>query len=94
MKEKSVKTLILEWLDGKDWTYGGKIEDYIRAEVGAKASNASRQCRKLAEEGLLERRTNRIGGKGPAVVMYRRAYPASPVIFSPQMSQPSLKLPK
>jgi predicted transcriptional regulator len=56
MKE-SIKQKILFYLTEKrDWCYGGVIEDYIRQTDGHKASNASRRCRELEDEGKIERR--------------------------------------
>lgn len=65
----SIKHQILEFLVNKDWTYAGKIEDYIRETDGHKASNASRRCRELVEEGKLERRLVRLDSV--RVVQYR-----------------------
>ena len=35
---------------------GGEIEDWVRSISTFKASNASRTCRKLAEDGIIERK--------------------------------------
>ena len=79
--ESSIKGLILAYLKEKDsWIFGGTIEDYIRAKEGAKASNASRRCRELADEGLIERQivSIEIEGKTRRVVQYR-VKPTTPV---------------
>ena len=67
--EKSIKTLILEHLKGKDWVWGGKLEDHIRSLVGSKASTASRRARELENEGRIEKRL--VLFEGNRVVQYR-----------------------
>jgi hypothetical protein len=74
-KEMTVKTLILEYLRGRDWVWGGVIEDYVRSHVGSKASMASRRTRELQNEGKLEARYEQVNGKGPHVVQYRYREP-------------------
>jgi hypothetical protein len=39
----------------EEWTNGGEVERFAM-ELGYKASNASRRCRELASEGVLDRR--------------------------------------
>lgn len=69
MKE-SIKQKILFYLTEKrDWVYGGLIEDFIRQTDGHKASNASRRCRELEDEGKVERRIVKLNGL--SVVQYR-----------------------
>lgn len=73
MKE-TVSSRIIEYLKGKSWQWGGKIEDHIRASMGSKASNASRICRSLAEAGILDRRLEAFeGSDGRKFVQYRIA---------------------
>lgn len=68
----SVKKFIIQYLtESGDWMYGGKIEDNIRSIIGTKASNVSRECRTLAEKGILLKQLVQIDNKGPNVVMYR-----------------------
>jgi len=58
---KALKQRILdylfEWrcLQPEKWINGGEIEK-LAQEVGYKASNASRRCRELYEEGKINRR--------------------------------------
>ena len=69
---ESIKQLIIKYLEEQGgWVFGGKIEDYIRGLVGAKASNASRRCRELQNSGFLESRKVQVEGVGPWVVQYR-----------------------
>lgn len=65
----SLKEKILTFLKPNEWTYGGTIEDHIRATEGRKASNASRRCRELHEEGKVEARYVIVDGR--KVVQYR-----------------------
>lgn len=68
----SIKQIIIKFLEADGgWVFAGKIEDYIRSELGAKASNASRRCRELEKSGILEKSLVQIDGKGPRVVRYR-----------------------
>jgi hypothetical protein len=68
----TVKTLILEYLRGRDYTPAGLIEDYIRTVDHSKASTSSRRCREMVEDGKLEADYRQINGKGPHFVCYRR----------------------
>lgn len=67
----SIKQLIIKYLEAEGPKFGGQIEDYIRSLVGAKASNASRRCRELVEEGFLDKCYAQVDGRGPYVVRYR-----------------------
>lgn len=68
----SIKQIIIQYLEEQgDWTPGGKVEDYIRSVAGHKSSNASRRCRELCEEGVLDRRLRQINNRGPKFVEYR-----------------------
>jgi len=64
----TIKTKILNFLTDQ-WTFGGQIEDFIRATDGHKASNASRRCRELENEGKIESRI--VVFQGRRVVQYR-----------------------
>lgn len=56
-QDTTVREKILEFLETQhDWVFGGVIEDYVRAHLGNKASNASRVCRTLEKKTLLENR--------------------------------------
>lgn len=72
MKE-TVHSKIIEFLRTKNtWVWGGQIEDHVRAVLGSKASNASRVCRKLEENGVLVKRMEPIPGQGATkYVQYR-----------------------
>lgn len=62
----TIKNKILSYLtEHPGWVYGGIIEDFIRQTDGHKASNASRRCRELEDEGKIDRRIER------GVVQYR-----------------------
>lgn len=74
MKQTSIKYLILDYLYEKNrFVYGGIIEDYIRTIRGAKASNASRRCRELYNDGLILRKFEIVNGN--KVVLYKYKYP-------------------
>ncbi len=66
----SIKSLIIKYVEAHGPKYGGQIEDYIRDLHGSKASNASRRCRELVNEGFLYASKVRINGEGPWVVKY------------------------
>ena len=57
MKSKlGLKQRIKAYLDKCGiWVNGGKIEE-LSMSVGYKASNGSRRCREMAEDGLIERK--------------------------------------
>jgi len=69
----SIKSEILNFLNGKDFTFAGIIADHIRETTGAKASVAERKCRELAREGKLERQYAQVerDGKTLFCVQYR-----------------------
>lgn len=70
--KQSIKNKILLYLEEKrDWVWGGLLEDMIRQTEGAKASNASRRLRELAQSGLVEVRYVQVEGVGPKVCQYR-----------------------
>lgn len=67
---QSIKQKILSYLTEKrNWVYGGVIDDYIRQTDGHKASNSSRRCRELVNEGKLNRRLVKVEGNN--VVQYK-----------------------
>jgi hypothetical protein len=71
---KSIKEQIIEYLETcPGWVFGGVLEDYIRRSNGHKASNASRRCRELTNEGKIERRL--VVHEGLRVVQYRTPVP-------------------
>ena len=51
----SLKSNIAKHLKGLGWVNGGEIERYS-IELGYKASNGSRRCRDLVNEGILARK--------------------------------------
>ena len=68
----SVKETILSFLEKRDFTPAGIIEDYIRQTAGhSKASTTSRRCRELENEGKLETEYTQVNGKGPHYVCYK-----------------------
>lgn len=68
----SIKNKILFFLQiHKDWQFGGNIEDHIRMTEGHKASNASRRCRELEDDGRIESRYVHVPGVANKVVQYR-----------------------
>lgn len=71
----TIKTKILNFLTN-EWIYGGQIEDFIRATDGHKASNASRRCRELENEGKIESQI--VNFQGRRVVQYRLKTPNLP----------------
>ena len=46
--------LIQQKKEGKNETFGGVIEDYLRTKNGSKGESTSRTCRILENEGILE----------------------------------------
>lgn len=59
MKKKTLSQRIEEYLAKRNcFVNGGELER-LALNAGYKASNASRQARQLAEDGLIERDTNR-----------------------------------
>ncbi len=89
MKE-SIKSKIKFYLTEKQtWTFGGTIEDFIRQTDGHKASNASRRCRELEAEEVIESRYITIPGVPNKVVQYRiRQNDVVAWIKPPKTSQP------
>lgn len=68
----SIKQKILSYLTEKrNWAAGGTLEDYIRQTDGHKASNASRRCRELEDDGMIESRYINVPGVANKVVEYR-----------------------
>jgi DNA-binding Lrp family transcriptional regulator len=56
MNKTSLKSRIVRYVSRKgDWVNGATIER-LAMEAGFKASNASRRCRELANEGIFERK--------------------------------------
>lgn len=77
MKELSLKNRILKYLRSQSgWVNGGEIEK-IAQSVGKKASNASRRCRELYNEDLLERKVEKSLNSRVASVWYRAKSPQS-----------------
>ena len=71
---KSIKSKILNYLQEKrDWIYGGVIDDFIRQIDGHKASNCSRRCRELVNQGKIQRRLVSVDGIPNKVVQYKYA---------------------
>lgn len=81
--ELSLKQRIEKYLKNRpgEWVNGGFIEQ-MAMSVGKKASNASRRCRELCEEGKLERQIRK--GNGVASVWYR--FKVSEVRFTRQLT--------
>ena len=71
MKSQTIKQAILDFLSDGKWHWGGTIEDFIRGIYGRKASNASRRCRELENEGKIIAEYERVGEKGNKVVRYK-----------------------
>ena len=68
MSHDTLKQTIIKYAEENgSWLWGGQIDDYIRSTTGRKASNASRRCRELVNEGKLERRLARYVGNRKAV---------------------------
>lgn len=67
----SIKNIIVQFLEDNGPKFGGQIEDHIRSIMGAKASNASRRCRELVEDSILERELVKVEGVGNKVVRYK-----------------------
>jgi len=80
MTELSIKNKILNYLSDGDWKYGGQIEDHIRLTDGHKASNASRRCRELEDEGGIESRYVKADGVANKVVQYRLKASVTPIL--------------
>lgn len=68
----SIKQKILNFLtQHQGFQFGGSIEDFIRTTDGHKASNASRRCRELEDEGKIESQYVTVPGVANKVVQYR-----------------------
>ncbi len=71
----SIKQLIIHYLEERvprgSYEWAGKIDDYIRSQMGSKASNVSRRCRELEKSGVLEVAYEQVDGKGPKCAKYR-----------------------
>lgn len=81
MKKKSLVERVENFLRLKaDWIHGGELER-LAMDNGYKASNISRRCRELVEDGVLERKENEKGH-----VMYRYKQPVPSNIMSQQMT--------
>lgn len=78
----SLKQMILNYLADGAWHFGGQVEDYIRREVGSKASNASRRLRELVKEGKIENDYRKVGKV--RVVVYRLKAKDIPTLPKPQ----------
>lgn len=61
MEKVSLRQNIINYLQyNQSWTNGGQLE-VLAMNLGKKASNASRRCRELVEDDILERRENNKG---------------------------------
>jgi DNA-binding IclR family transcriptional regulator len=68
---ESLKQRILDYINGSEkWLNGGTIER-LAEEAGYKASNASRRCRELVNEGKIQRTISRGNGKVASVYYLR-----------------------
>ena len=67
----TIKQIIIEYLTQSGPSWGGTIDDYVRSVYGPKASNVSRRCRELVNEGRLDVCYKQVNGKGPKVARYR-----------------------
>lgn len=73
----SLKNRILNYIRKSDgWINGGELEK-LAESVGYKASNASRRCRELYNEDLLERKVEKSTNSKVASVWYRAKAPQS-----------------
>lgn len=71
--ETSIKQFIIRKAESYgSWFFAGQMEDYIRQETSAMASNASRRMRELENEGILEKRYKKLDS-GVRVVQYIRS---------------------
>jgi phage terminase small subunit len=70
MRNESLKQRILDYINGSDvYVSGGTIER-LAIEAGYKASNASRRCRELQNEGKLQKIIKRSPNGKVASVWY------------------------
>ncbi len=84
---------IIKWLEektptpvlGNTYVFGGVLARAIHDLTGAKEDVICRRLREMANEGVLEKTYEQVGGKGPRVVMYRLA-PIKPVLEHPRAS--------
>ena len=68
----SIKSLILSFLENKDWSHLGPICEYVKSVDSTRWNTVDRRCRELQNEGKLYRKLVQIEGKGAFVVMYKR----------------------
>ena len=78
MRNESLKQMILNYLRNSlhsgAWINGGQIEQYAES-LGFKASNASRRCRELYNEVLIERKIDKTPNGKIASVWYKDTAP-------------------
>lgn len=78
MKKTPLKQRILNYLNRRgEWVNGGEIER-LAESAGYKGSNASRRCRELYEEDLIDRDDNR---DKKHTVWYRSKTPLKKVYY-------------
>ena len=81
MKEGTIKHRILQFVERNDGAFGRKIEDFIR-QGGTKASNASRRCRELVEDGYLIAEYVKVEGVPTKIVRYSLPKPKGYQIYT------------
>lgn len=89
----SIKESIIRFIEDNGPKFGGQIEDHIRSVAGAKSSNASRRCRELVNDGILERELVKIEGVENKVVMYKlntMQKPENPMHWRPEVLKQKL----
>lgn len=88
----SLKNRILQYIrKSAGWVNGGELEK-LAESVNYKASNASRRCRELYNEDLLERKVEKSPNSRVASVWYRAKSPKSIIkYFVPTTGQTIIK---
>jgi DNA-binding IclR family transcriptional regulator len=66
-KEESLKSRILNYLNNQEGFCNGGTIEKLAEDAGYKASNASRRCRELVNEGKLQKKISRGQGKVASV---------------------------
>ena len=67
MRNESLKQRILNYINANDLLINGGTIEKLAEDAGYKASNASRRCRELVNEGKLLRTISRGQGKVASV---------------------------
>lgn len=69
--KSTIEVDIKNYLKGKDWVWGGKMEEDFNNNTIHKGSAISRTCRAMTVAGVLENKKEQVNEECPKCVMYR-----------------------